>query len=421
MLAAVVDPVHQAAQVWLADPWSLSASLRWKTSRQLLDLDAVRHALHLAPPSEARPMALAALVVGAMAGQEVRQTLGRLQRRELTGDAALVAVAEAAGRCGCRLLQMAGWSAAMAALRSNVWRACFGDDLTETFDLVETIRNHHVLVHGETGTGKELVAKALQEGTVLRGKKAKNLSFNVAALTPNLVESELFGYRQGAFSGAEEDRAGLLEEAHGGTIFLDEIGELSLPFQAKLLRAVQEREIRRVGDTQSRLADVRYVSATHRELEGLVEAGSFRADLLHRLQGFVVRVPPLRERPEDIPELGATLLPVGRATPARARAEQWLRSREVATYGWPGNVRELQAALRNVLLNLPDPRGPLTTPSGVSDVLPLELLAATWPERCVREWYEQRVYARCGGNLAETARVLGVATSTLHRRALARE
>jgi transcriptional regulator with PAS, ATPase and Fis domain len=400
----------------MTDPWALSAAARWRASRQLLNLDSVRGALKSSSGDVARQIALAAMTVSAMAGLDVRLPVQRLPPGEDFQDPALLGVAEAAGRCGRILMQMAGWSVAMARVRRNVWRACFGDDLAETLDLVETIRDHHVLVQGETGTGKELVATALQEGTIPRGKQAKNLSFNVAALTPNLVASELFGYRKGAFSGAEEDRRGLLEEAHGGSIFLDEIGELSLPFQATLLRAIQEEEIRRVGDTESYPADVRYISATHRELGALVEQGAFRADLLHRLQGFVVRVPPLRERPEDIVDLGATLLPVGRVTTARARAERWLRSREVATHDWPGNVRELQAALRNVLLGLPDPLAPQTPAPAPTEVLPSELLEARWSERCVQDWYAQRVHARCGGNLTEVARVLGVSPSTLYRR-----
>ncbi len=191
-----------------------------------------------------------------------------------------------------------------------------------------------ILILGETGTGKELLAREVHR---LSGRSGRFVPVNVASLTGSLIESELFGHVRGAFTGADRDRKGLVEEASGGTLFLDEIGDLALPLQAKLLRVLQEGELRRVGDTRTRPVDLRVVSATHRDLRAMVDEGSFRRDLLYRLSGAEAELPPLRKRPLDLARLVAGALGASTLT-SEARGA-------VSRYSWPGNVRELQAAL----------------------------------------------------------------------------
>ena len=192
-----------------------------------------------------------------------------------------------------------------------------------------------VLIEGETGTGKELAAQLVHRHSRRLGRF---VAINCSALPTDLLESELFGYARGAFSGASREHVGLFEQAHRGTLFLDEIGELPLALQPKLLRAIQDGEIRRLGSNDMRTIDVRIVAATHRSLGEMVAARTFRDDLLYRLRGYVVRLPPLRERGHDVVHLARRFLgdQFPRTRISRA-AEAVLRA-----YAWPGNVRELQ-------------------------------------------------------------------------------
>ncbi|HEX2189824.1 MAG TPA: sigma-54 dependent transcriptional regulator [Longimicrobiaceae bacterium] len=209
-----------------------------------------------------------------------------------------------------------------------------------------------VLLRGATGTGKELVARAIHEESPRRGKPF--VAVNCSALAEGLLESELFGHARGAFTGAVSDRKGLFEEAHGGTLFLDEIGDVSPGMQARLLRVLQEREVTRVGTAKTVPVDVRVIAATHQDLEALVEDGRFRADLYFRLKVFQVRIPDLRDRPEDIPALSAAAVgrwnervtnPTRRITGLSDEAMDVLRE-----YDWPGNVRELMAAVEHACI-----------------------------------------------------------------------
>ncbi len=206
-----------------------------------------------------------------------------------------------------------------------------------------------VLITGESGTGKELIARALHYNS-LRWNKPFVVE-NCAALPDELLESELFGHRRGAFTGAVEDHVGLFQRADGGTVFLDEIGEVSPSFQAKLLRVLQEGEIRPVGGRQTRKIDVRVIAATNRDLEVEVRAGRFREDLYYRLATVSIHMPPLRERPMDIPVIASALL--DKAQKQLGKAAQGL-SREaiecLKRHSWPGNVRELQNEIQNVLI-----------------------------------------------------------------------
>lgn len=211
-------------------------------------------------------------------------------------------------------------------------------------------RDVTVLITGESGTGKELVAHALHSYS-LRAK-GPFVAINCAAIPDSLLESELFGYERGAFSGATEARAGKFEHAHGGVLFLDEIGDMPLVLQAKLLRVLQEREIYRLGAREPRLVDVRIIAATNQEPEGLIRSGRFREDLYYRLNVVRMSLPPLRERGEDILLLADHFLMLARGDEGRGPQGFSLDAQEkLLSYAWPGNVRELanviaQAALR---------------------------------------------------------------------------
>ncbi|MHA7116406.1 sigma-54-dependent transcriptional regulator [Pseudomonas promysalinigenes] len=221
-------------------------------------------------------------------------------------------------------------------------------------DLYSKIRkvaptDSNVLIQGESGTGKELVARALHN--LSRRAKAPMISVNCAAIPETLIESELFGHEKGAFTGASAGRAGLVEAADGGTLFLDEIGELPLEAQARLLRVLQEGEIRRVGSVQSQKVDVRLIAATHRDLKNLAKAGQFREDLYYRLHVIALKLPALRERGSDVNEIANAFLARQSARIGRddlhfsAEAEQAIRH-----YSWPGNVRELENAVERAVI-----------------------------------------------------------------------
>ena len=206
-----------------------------------------------------------------------------------------------------------------------------------------------MLVHGETGTGKELVARAIHSQSK-RASKAI-VCVNCAAIPETLIESELFGYEKGAFTGANANRIGLIEAADGGTLFPDEIGELPLEAQARLLRFIQEDEIRRIGAVESSKVDVRLICATHRDLKEMAHNGRFREDLYYRINVMKLELPPLRERGKDILEIAETLLkqrcealgrPLLKFSPKAIQA--------ITTYVWPGNIRELENAVERAVI-----------------------------------------------------------------------
>ncbi len=278
-----------------------------------------------------------------------------------------------------------------------------------------------VLIEGESGTGKELAARLLHD---LSGRAGPFVAENLAALPAPLVEAELFGVKKGAFTGADRDRDGLFVQARGGTIFLDEIGELALESQAKLLRVLQEKEVRALGGERTERVDARVVAATNRDLAALAREGRFREDLLYRLRVVSVRVPPLRERLEDLPllcdhileriarERGEPVLPLSRAALAKLTARPW-----------PGNVRELENVLWRIALGgeaaIDAPvalSSPDDEPVAVSVSVRGEALSPLAEARLAFDRvYVNLALARCGGNVAAAARSLGMARPALWR------
>ena len=297
-----------------------------------------------------------------------------------------------------------------------------------------------VLITGESGTGKELVARAVYQHS-LRAR-APFLALNCAAIPENLLESELFGHEKGAFTGADRRRIGKFEQCNGGTIFLDEIGDMPLALQAKILRVLQEQAFERVGGNETVRTDVRLIAATHRDLKAWSDEGKFRPDLYYRLGVFTIHLPPLRERGEDLPLLVRYYLrrfsrELGREVCEVApEALERLRS-----YSWPGNVRELQSVLKQALLQargttllltfLPalagEPSGPVTaSPVAVADpnLEAFIRLCLTSSEgdlyaethRQVDRLLLTRVLEDTGGNQLQAARRLGIGRDTLRRR-----
>jgi two-component system, NtrC family, response regulator HydG len=272
-----------------------------------------------------------------------------------------------------------------------------------------------VLVTGESGTGKELVARALHVAS-RRGDRPF-VPVNCAAITETLLESELFGHAKGAFTGATRARRGLFEEANGGTLFIDEIGETTPGFQAKLLRALQEGEIRRVGESQAMQVDVRVIAATNQDLRKAIAERRFREDLYYRLAVVPLRIPPLRERRDDIPLLAAHFLAGYHGRTGASKALTPEAAANLMAHDWPGNVRELE----NVLEQAAALSGGREI--GAADVhieaMPLPGEGRSTLAEAV-EVAERRAIeaalARAGGDLAEVARDLGVSGTTLWRK-----
>jgi two-component system response regulator HydG len=277
-------------------------------------------------------------------------------------------------------------------------------------------RDVTVLLTGESGTGKERVAEALVRASSRAEKPF--VRFNCAALTPELAEAELFGHTRGAFTGAVRARNGLFREADGGTLFLDEIGELDAATQAKLLRVLQEGEVRPVGEDRAWRIDVRILAATHRDLAQRVATGLFREDLYYRLKVVHLHVPPLRQRPEDIPVLARHFL--GRFAQRFGTAPVAITSELLArlsAHPWPGNVRELENALESaVALSLDGALDLSLLPGGASSDTPSASVRAGLKERVGA--YERGLIVAAleasKGNRSEAARTLDVSRATLH-------
>jgi len=272
-----------------------------------------------------------------------------------------------------------------------------------------------VLLVGESGTGKELLARAIHDVSSRRG--GPFVVFDCSAVAPTLVESELFGFVRGAFTGAERDRPGIFEQAHGGTLFLDEVGELPIDLQPKLLRALEARQTRRVGANAWQPFDARIVAATHRDLLARTKSGTFRQDLYYRLAVLEARVPPLRERRDDIELLVERFL-AAREPPLTVHDLPPGSLDMLRTHDWPGNVRELRNALARMVVFQEIAGTTLDAPGagGPDALLRLPLREA---RQQVVERFEQAYVAAqlraCGGNVTRAAEAAGVSRQFLHR------
>jgi two-component system response regulator AtoC len=283
-----------------------------------------------------------------------------------------------------------------------------------------------VLIEGESGTGKELVAQSLH--MLSPRKNARFVAVHCAALSPQLLESELFGHEKGAFTGASERRVGRFEEASHGTIFLDEIGEIDAATQVKLLRALGEQTIQRVGSNQSIKVDVRVIAATNKNLETLVREGKFRDDLFYRLEVVPIRLPPLRERREDIPLLVSAFVQEfarqnqKRITGLSAEAQEMLQR-----YAWPGNVRELRATLERAVVlcrgerigsrDLPERiQGKPEAHARVFDGGATSISAPDLNLEAMEKTFIAQALRLTDGNVTEAAKLLGISRRTLHRK-----
>lgn len=307
--------------------------------------------------------------------------------------------------------RMIGDSAAMRQLYETIGQVAAG--------------NWTALIEGETGTGKELVAKAIHHISVRRN--GPFIAVNCAGLTESILGSQLFGHVQGAFTGASSNQTGLFEAAAGGSLFLDEIGDVSMPIQNALLRALQEKEVTRLGETRPRKVDVRIIAATNRDLHKRVAEGSFREDLLYRIRNARIFVPPLRKRREDIPLLVASFLAEERLTCGKLITDISTEAMQrLMEHQWPGNVRELRGVIEYAVIRC------RTRCIEVHD-LPHDLVeskkleqknpVSTRPDPQFAESKDERTMLiaalkRTGGNRARTARILQIGRATLYRRLL---
>jgi two-component system response regulator HydG len=322
-------------------------------------------------------------------------------------------------RLSARTHPLEGWQTGSGPARDGIIGA--SPPMRELVDMVDRVAavDATVLVRGESGTGKDLVARAIHEGSKRRA--APFVALNCAAIPPNLLEAELFGHVKGAFTDARAARAGLFEQAHGGTLFLDEVGDLQLGLQPKLLRALQERAIRPIGSEREIEVDVRLITATNVELASAVLRREFRADLFYRLNVVEIVVPPLRDRGDDVLLLARHLL----AESARSMGREVVGftgacAARLRAYSWPGNVRELANVIERAValtrwsqLDVEDLPPHVREPGTAARVVPQdELVSLAELERL----HIQRVIQATGGNKSRAARILGVDRRTLYRK-----
>ncbi len=314
--------------------------------------------------------------------------------------------------------EIIGTSESIMWAKKRVWQACFGADLTKALYLEKTIRQLHVHLCGETGVGKELFAKVLQVGAFWNGNgEAPSTAINISALSPNLIESELFGHKKAAFTGATSDKDGLLQSAHGGTFFLDEIGDLPPDTQIRLLRVIETKKVRKVGAGKNDLddADVRYISATHKD----IKADFFRQDLYQRLACCVISIPPLRARSsQDIERIAGSIFNASFDSTNDIMSFEMIKEKLIKSktnYHWPGNVRELISFIRNSILEI-TPIGNQPDIVTSSSQVPNEIMEGKFSEKEMIKWYTRRVYELTGNNWTRTAQILRRNIGTLIRR-----
>ena len=289
-----------------------------------------------------------------------------------------------------------------------------GTAMQKVFDAIETVAptDATVLITGESGTGKEIVARAIHSGSPRRFQPM--VAIHCGALTESLLESELFGHEKGAFTGAQYRKKGKFEIAEGGTVFLDEIGDISLKTQTDLLRVLQEREIVRVGGNQPIKVDFRCVAATNKDLEQLIEEGRFRPDLFYRLNVFRIELPPLRDRREDIPLLVEHFVrKFSQAMNKRITRVAPAAMYQLQQYAWPGNVRELENAVERAMVVSQEPelreQDFILKPRASND-------ADSKTLEDIEKVHILRVLEECGGNQTRAAEVLDIDRVTLHNK-----
>jgi transcriptional regulator with PAS, ATPase and Fis domain len=294
------------------------------------------------------------------------------------------------------------------------------EPMRDLFELIENVAQTDapVLIQGQSGTGKELVARALHEESPRNAKPF--IKVNCAALNENLLESELFGHEKGAYTGADRTRIGRFEAAHEGTIFLDEIGDIPLSTQVKLLRVLEEKEIERVGDHKPISVDVRIVSATNKDLETLISEGLFREDLFFRINVFPLACPSLAERLEDIPVIVQNFIELNAAKGGKEISGLAPEAMEaLLNYSWPGNVRELRNAIEYASVLCPG--GWIGKDHLPPKIILGNKLAPSNTRSSAAHWQEERerlihTLRRFGGNQSETARALGLSRVTIWKR-----
>lgn len=323
---------------------------------------------------------------------------------------------------------MVGRSAAMTSVYKDIGRVA--------------PKNVTVLIRGESGTGKELVARSLYHHS--RRADRPFLAINCAAIPETLLESELFGHEKGSFTGADRQRIGKFEQCHGGTIFLDEIGDMPLTLQGKILRLIQDQRFERVGGNQTVQTDVRIITATHRDLAAMSEAGTFRSDLYYRLNVFEIEIPALRDRVEDLPLLvGHFIHRASRELGQDVDRVSDAAMEVLTSYSWPGNIRELQSVLKKAVLNstgplllaefLPDSIRQISPSSGHSHSSH-SVTKDAWAEFVdekvesgtnelydeaisrMERWLLARVLTRTAGNQVKAAAILGITRTTLRNK-----
>ncbi len=285
------------------------------------------------------------------------------------------------------------------------------------FELIDKVAPTHstVLVTGESGTGKELVARAVHARSALKDREF--LAVNMAAIPAEMVEAQLFGHEKGAFTGADRRREGILRSVRAGTVFLDEIGDLPMPTQVKLLRAIESHEVMPVGADRPEKVDFRLIAATHRDLEEAVKEGRFRQDLFYRLNVFRVRLPALRERREDIPKLVEHFM--ARHAKAIGKAPRSMSNEAMKlllAYPWPGNVRELSNVVERAMILA---AGPSIEPEDLPSEFHGASAAPTELKQAVEVFEKQHigwVLRTVGGNREQAAKALGIDPATLYRK-----
>jgi DNA-binding NtrC family response regulator len=439
------------AREYLANPFEDVAS--WTAAEAALAgaIDQVPRAVDALLAAEdnggARRLCLAAAIHDAARGREPA-VLDRRRVPDRTFAAlklareAVAGMATAAARCTERLNELIGPSPAMTAVRAALWRSCFGDSVYEAIRLQPFIREQHVLLLGETGTGKELAARAI--AAAVPHPAPPSQAVNAAAIPRDLLESELFGHVRGAFTGATGDREGKIVAAHRGTLLLDEVADLSPEIQPKLLRVLATGKVVPVGANDGVDVAVRYVSATSQPLVDMVERGGFRRDLYERLAGLTIEIPPLRDRPQDIEPIAEAIFArfaarlgleastgthgstaqLSRVDTVQARFRGWLESPEGRARTWPGNVRELENEVRTRLLGFTGRAAggeSLARPAAAAQGSPLPPQLARFAAgeaslREVEDWYILHVLDRSGYSQRQAAKILGVDRGTLARR-----